>query len=266
MNRAKKVRTNVRTELRRRRFAPLEEKLGYSFEDKSILVEALTHAGLIGVSKSKIKSNQRLEFLGDSILQSVITDAVYRKFSDCEEGSLTKIRIALTRGNFLAELSRDLTIPKYLNVPKGSEDIREQSSAAEDAFEAIVGAIYLDSSFEKVRDVILSWYSLKLDGVPDLMTMQNPKGALQEFVAKNGGKVQYVLLSQSGPDHKKVFDVGVSINGVSYARASSSSKKNAEVEAAKIALEIYMQQTSDADEQKTSIKAKSKRTKKKSDK
>ncbi|MBO5255101.1 MAG: ribonuclease III [Opitutales bacterium] len=264
MNRAKKARTNVRAELRRRRLAPLEEKLGYVFEDKSILVEALTHAGLIGVSKAKIKSNQRLEFLGDSILQSIITDAVFKKFGKSEEGMLTKIRIALTQGSFLAELSRDLTIPEYLNVPKGSENIRSQPAAAEDAFEAVVGALYLDSSFEKARDVVLTWYRLKLDNVTDLMSTQNPKGALQETVAKSGKKIEYVLLSQSGPDHKKVFEIEVRIDGLAYARASSSSKKNAEAEAAKQALKLYLSQLENAEIDKTV--APTKKSKKKSEK
>lgn len=245
MKRAKTARANVRTQLRKRRLAPLEDQLGYIFEDKSILIEALTHPGVIGVSKTKVRSNQRLEFLGDSILQSIITDVVFKKFNDSEEGELTKIRIALTQGTFLAELSRSLGIPKFLSVPKGSEEIREQSTAAEDAFEAVVGAIYLDSSFEKVREVVLSWYRLKLDDIPDLMMSQNPKGALQEIVAKDGGKVKYVLLSQSGPDHKKVFEVEVLINDVPYARASSSSKKNAEAGSAKIALKKYLDDLSE---------------------
>ena len=239
MKRAKKTRSSVREQLRKRRLSPLEEKLGYVFEDNSILVEALTHPGIIGVSKTKVASNQRLEFLGDSILQAVITDVVFKKFADCDEGTLTKIRIALTQGAFLAELSKSLGIPSFLIVPKGAEELRGQAAAAEDAFEAVVGAIYLDSSFERARDVILSWYRLRLDDIPDLMRQQNPKGALQEVAAKNGDTVEYALVSQSGPDHKKVFEVEVLINGKRYCAAASSSKKNAEAQAARGALKIY---------------------------
>ncbi len=256
MKRAKKARANVKSELRKRRLAPLEEKLGYIFEDKSLLMEALTHAGLVGVSKTRVKSNQRLEFLGDSILQSIITDAVFKKFGDSEEGGLTKIRIALTRGDFLAALSRSLTIPNFLIVPKGAGEIREQSAAAEDAFEAVVGAIYLDSSFEKAREVILSWYRLKLEDIPDLMQSQNPKGALQEFVAKTGGKVSYALMSQSGPDHNKSFEIEVSIDGKPYCKATASSKKYAEAEAARMALDMLRKiDTSEVEKIKT-LKAK----------
>lgn len=246
MRRAKRTRKNVKTQLRKRRYAPLEQRLGYTFKDISILVEALTHAGVVGVVKTKVKSNQRLEFLGDSVLQSVITDVVFRKFPDAEEGELTKIRIAFTQGAFLTELSRGLTIPDFLIVPKGSEQIRTQAAAAEDAFEALVGAIYLDSNFETARDVILSWYKQRFDDVPDLMVSQNPKGALQEAVAKRGGSVKYALLGQSGPDHSKVFEVEVSIGGKPYCRGSGSSKKHAEAEAARAALREYLKEM-DAD-------------------
>ncbi len=266
MKRAKKARSNVKAELRKRRLAPLEENLGYIFEDKSLLMEALTHAGLVGVSKTRVKSNQRLEFLGDSVLQSIITDVVFKKFGDTEEGGLTKIRIALTQGSFLAELSRNLTIPNYLIVPKGAEEIRGQSAAAEDAFEAVVGAIYLDSSFEKAREVVLSWYRLKLDDIPDLMQSQNPKGALQEFVAKSGGKVSYALLSQSGPDHNKSFEIEVSVNGKPYCTATASSKKIAESSAARMALEMLKKADVARDDVPKTAKPKKSATKKTSKK
>lgn len=256
MKRAKKTRSNVREQLRKRRLSPLEEKLGYTFADKSILLEALTHPGIIGVTKAKVASNQRLEFLGDSILQAVITDVVFKKFCDCDEGALTKIRIALTQGSFLAELSKSLTIPSYLIVPKGADELRGQAAAAEDAFEAVVGAIYLDSSFERAREVILSWYKLRLDDIPDLMREQNPKGLLQEAAAKNGDTVAYALVSQSGPDHKKVFEVEVLINGARYSSAVSSSKKNAEAQAAREALKTYLSQDRAAPAKRRAAKAK----------
>ena len=175
-------------------------------------------------------------------MQSIITDTVFKKFDEYDEGSLTKIRIALTQGCFLSALSADLTIPRYLLLPKGSEHLREMPSAAEDAFEAVVGAIYLDSDFETARKTVLSWYKRKLDDIPDLMRQQNPKGALQEAAAKCSEKVEYVLLSQSGPDHQKVFEVEVRIGGVALARASASSKKSAESKAARAALKEYSKQ------------------------
>ena len=241
MRKAKKERSKAALETRSGEISALQTRLGYEFKDLSILNEALTHPGSVGISK-KVKSNQRLEFLGDAILQSIITDTVFKKFGEYDEGSLTKIRIALTQGCFLSALSADLTIPRYLLLPKGSEHLREMPSAAEDAFEAVVGAIYLDSDFETARKTVLSWYKRKLDDIPDLMRQQNPKGALQEAAAKCSEKVEYVLLSQSGPDHQKVFEVEVRIGGVALARASASSKKSAESKAARAALKEYSKQ------------------------
>lgn len=241
MRKAKKERSKAALETRSGEISALQTRLGYEFKDLSILNEALTHPGSVGISK-KVKSNQRLEFLGDAILQSIITDTVFKKFDEYDEGSLTKIRIALTQGCFLSALSADLTIPRYLLLPKGSEHLREMPSAAEDAFEAVVGAIYLDSDFETARKTVLSWYKRKLDDIPDLMRQQNPKGALQEAAAKCSEKVEYVLLSQSGPDHQKVFEVEVRIGGVPLARASASSKKSAESKAARAALKEYSKQ------------------------
>ena len=235
MKKAKCARTNSKEETQKTLLKNLEKSLGYSFKDEAILREALTHPVSVGFEK-KVKSNQRLEFLGDAVLQAVITDIVFRKFGDIDEGKLTKIRIALTQGSFLAEISNSLQIPQCLIVPKGAEDIRNSASAAEDAFEAVIGAIYLDSNFERAKKVVLSWYKRRLDNLPDLVEAQNPKGALQELCAKNGDVISYALVSQSGPDHKKVFEIEVSINGSPIARASASSKKSAETKAARLAL------------------------------
>ena len=139
----------------------------------------------------------------------------------------------------MTELSRSLGIPQCLILPKGADDIRESASSAEDAFEAVVGAIFLDSDFETVHSVVLSWYKRKLEELPTLVQSQNPKGAMQEIAAKRGDTVSYALVSQSGPDHRKVFEVEVSVNGEPLARACSSSKKSAETKAAKIALKDY---------------------------
>lgn len=239
MKREKKARSKAVRDAENAAFSQLEKSLGYKFSDRAILKESLTHPGAVGFSKGKIKSNQRLEFLGDAILQSIITDSVFRKFDELDEGDLTKIRIALTQGIFLGELSEHIGIPHFLILPKGCESLRNSSNAAEDAFEAVVGAIYMDSNFEKTRDVVLSWYKRKLEELPDLVSQQNPKGALQELAAKRADKIVYTLLGQSGPDHSKVFEVEVSIGGKAYARASASSKKAAEIKAAKLSIKQY---------------------------
>ena len=238
MKRAKRDRGKSAERARTQSFASLEKSLGYKFRDESVLREALTHPCSVGFEK-KVRSNQRLEFLGDAVLQSIITDTVFKKFEDDDEGRLTKIRIALTQGSFLTELSRSLGISQCLILPKGADDIRGSASSAEDAFEAVVGAIFLDSDFETVHSVVLSWYKRKLEELPTLVQSQNPKGAMQEIAAKRGDAVAYTLVSQSGPDHRKVFEVEVSVNGEPLARACSSSKKSAETKAARIALKDY---------------------------
>lgn len=220
-------------------YQKLEKNLGYEFSDMELLKESLTHPGLVGVSKVKVKSNQRLEFLGDAILQAIITETVFRKFSDVDEGELTKIRIAFTQGSFLSQLSSDLEIPKFLILPKGAENIREIPSAAEDAIEAVIGAIYLDSNFETAKSAVLSWYKRKFENAPELIDSQNPKGHLQEMAARKGQKVEYALLSADGPDHMKTFEVEVRIGGIPYGRASANSKKSAESKAAKAAIRDY---------------------------
>lgn len=256
-------RERIRASNRQIDYGELEKKIGYVFDDKSILKEALTHPGAVGFSKGKVKSNQRLEFLGDAVLQSSITDIVFRKFDTYDEGALTKIRIALTQGSFLSELSQSLEIPKYLILPKGSEHLREMASAAEDAFEALVGAVYLDSNFEKARKTIYKWYKQRLEDLHNLVEQQNPKGALQELAAKHGESVAYSLLSQSGPDHSKVFEVEVAIGGISFGKASASSKKSAETKAARMALGAYAKlfpgNTDAGEEEKKPAKPKAKK-------
>lgn len=217
----------------------LEKRLGYVFKNRLLLKEALTHPVSIGNSKGKVRSNQRMEFLGDSILQAVMSEVVFKRFDDKEEGELTKTRVALTSGAFLAEMSARLGIPHYLILPRRLDSLRNSHNAAEDSFEAVLGAIFLDGGFEKAKKTLLAWYENRLDELPKIMETQNPKGRLQEIAISRGDEVSYVLLGQSGPDHQKVFEVEVFVGGESMGRGSASSKKSAESAAAKNALEVY---------------------------
>ncbi len=223
----------------RLRCGRLQKHIGYKFKNLDYLREALVHPGLVGTSKGHVRSNQRLEFLGDAVLQCIITETVFKKFDNMEEGELTKVRIALTRGSFLSELSASLGLPKYLSVAHGSEGLREIPSVAEDLFEAVVGAIYLDAGFERTKEVVMSWYKRGLDDLPRLVQSHNPKGALQELAVRRGDEIEYRLVSQSGPAHKKVFEVEIFVGGKSYGRFSGSSKKAAECGAANAAIGEY---------------------------
>ncbi len=221
-------------------FADLERSLSYIFKNKELLRQALTHPGSANITKNKLNTNQRLEFLGDSVLQCVISDEVFRSFPEKPEGDLTKTRIALTQGTFLADLAESMGIGKFLIVPKGSESLRSAKSAWEDALEALIGAIYLDSNFDTVKKIVMIWYAKIMADLDRLVVNQNPKGSLQEAAVKKGQSVAYTLVSQFGPDHDKKFEVEVSIDGVAYASATASSKKIAETKAAKAALKKYL--------------------------
>ncbi len=220
-------------------FGALEKKIGYEFRDKGLLKLALTHPSSMNSANSRILSNQRLEFLGDAVLQTIISDFVYRNLDDKPEGDLTRARIALTHGKFLATLADSLTIPQNLIIPKKLSHLREMPSAREDALESLIGAIYMDSDFDSAKKVVLDWYeaaSLDMDGMVD---SQNPKGRLQEAAAKKGSEVRYRLASQSGPDHDKKFEMEVLIDGEVRGSAVASSKKEAETKAAAIALKTF---------------------------
>lgn len=229
----------------------LEERLGYTFKNRDLLKEALTHPVSIGNSKGRIRSNQRLEFLGDSILQAVMSEEVFKKFTDKEEGELTKTRVALTSGNFLAEMSAKLGIPHYLILPRRLDSLRNSANAAEDSFEAVLGAIFLDGGFKKAKKTVLAWYENRLGELPKIMETQNPKGRLQEVATARGDEVHYELLAQSGPDHQKVFEVEVFVGGKPMGKGLASSKKSAETAAARSALVIYKPESFSQEAEKT---------------
>ena len=221
-------------------FAALEKSIGYIFNDKSLLKLALTHPSSATSASSRIMSNQRLEFLGDAVLQTIISDLVYHNLDDKQEGDLTRARIALTHGKFLASLAERLKIPENLILPKKLSRLREMASAKEDALESLAGAIYLDAGFEQTKRIVLSWYEDATLNVDEMVTTQNPKGKLQELAAKKAVEVKYRLASQSGPDHDKKYEMEVLIGGEVYGSAVATSKKEAETKAAQIALEKFV--------------------------
>lgn len=236
LEKMKKERKLVLSKRAMEQFGALEKKIFYEFKDKSLLKLALTHPSALNTAHSRTLSNQRLEFLGDAILQSIISDFVYRNLEDKPEGDLTRARIAMTHGKFLAALAESLTIPLNLIIPKKLSGLREVASAKEDALEALIGAIYLDAGFEVSKKTVLDWYEIASLDVDEMVTSQNPKGQLQEFAAKRSMEIVYRLAAQTGPDHDKKFEMEVLINGEVMGSAQASSKKEAEIKAAAIAL------------------------------
>ena len=237
VNKRQQVRKLVLSKRAREQFGALEKKIGYSFKDKALLKLALTHPSSLNAAHSRTLSNQRLEFLGDAVLQTAISDLVYRSLEDKPEGDLTRARIAMTHGKFLARLAESLTVPQNLILPKKLSSLREVPSAKEDALEALIGAIYLDAGFDATKKIVLDWYENESLDVGEMMTTQNPKGRLQEYAAKRGMEIAYRLASQTGPDHNKIFEMEVLVNGEIMGTGTASSKKDAEVNAAQIALD-----------------------------
>lgn len=219
----------------------LQDRLGYTFRNPALLELALTHPSVAHEQQSSIQTNQRLEFLGDAVLQLILTRALYEKFPGFDEGPLTKARAKLVNRRSLADQARRLRLGAHLILSHGEEKHggRERSSALADAFEALLGAIFLDGSFEAAREFILRQFSGSFGGLSKLPMLENPKGELQELLQSSSPDApEYLVVSISGPDHDRVFECTVHHGGVELARGVGKSKKAAESEAALAALKI----------------------------
>jgi ribonuclease-3 len=219
---------------------PLEERIGYKFRNPLLLAEALTHPSLRHETQRQHFDNQRLEFLGDAVLQLVITEHLYAFFSGEAEGRLTKLRSRLVSREALKQHASVLELGRYLMMGRGEEASggRMRDSTLADAFEALIGAMYLDSDFETVRNFILKEAGAELAQLAEDPVDVNPKGQLQELLqAISPRSPIYELVSQSGPEHEKTFVVRVLWEGQSLGQGTGRSKKQAEAAAAREALE-----------------------------
>ena len=215
----------------------LEEKLGYTFTNPALLENALTHSSFANENKSRgAQSNERLEFLGDSVLGMVTADYLYRVHPDLPEGVLTRTRAALVCEESLAEVAGLLDLGSYLKLGKGEEagGGRDRPSIVADAVEAVIAAIYLDGGIGSARKVIRRFI---LDREEEKAASRDYKTALQELIQRESGQVlSYRLTGSSGPDHAKIFSVEVDLNGVTVGAGRGHSKKEAEQMAAKTAI------------------------------
>jgi ribonuclease-3 len=219
----------------------LEERLGYTFQDRSLLEAALYHSSYANEHRgSGISSNERLEFLGDAVLGLVTADFLYRKHPKAPEGDLTRIRAALVCEESLHEVAQSLQLGDYLQLGKGEEagGGRQRPSILADATESVFAAVYLDGGMEAARSLI---HRVLLDKEREEDVEQRRrdyKTELQELVQRKAGRVlRYELVDTSGPDHAKVFHICVTVNGEPVGSGSGRSKKEAEQAAAKAALE-----------------------------
>ncbi|HXT40441.1 MAG TPA: ribonuclease III [Candidatus Angelobacter sp.] len=218
----------------------LQTGLGYSFRDESLLRLALTHPSVAHEQGTAVQHNQRLEFLGDAVLQLVLTGELYEKFPSLGEGPLTKARAQMVNRRMLAGRGRRLGLGEHLILSRGEEGSggRERPSALADAFEALLGAIFLDAGFDAARDFVLRQFREEFGELEVIPNLDNPKGELQEMLQANSTEApQYQLESVAGPDHDRVFESAVYHRGVELGRGTGKSKKEAESQAALAALE-----------------------------
>lgn len=219
----------------------LEKVIGYQFKDKALMREAVTHSSYAKERKSQqIKYNERLEFLGDAVLSIVVSDYIFTHCPELPEGELTKLRASLVCEKSLFEFAKMIDLGKYLILSKGERHNggAERPSIVSDAFEALIAAIYIDGGIEPVTKHILRFVVPAIKNY-SMKKSRDYKTTLQEIVQKNPGeKLQYVLVAESGPDHNKHFVVEVHLNSNIIGKGGGRSKKEAEQQAAREALEL----------------------------
>lgn len=222
------------------KLATLQQRLGYEFKNSALLLEALTHGSYLQDAPDAGPHNQRLEFLGDSVLQFILTDALYHEYPTEREGVLSRRRAVLSKGKFLTQMARDLGLDACLRLNKSEEEAggRNRASILEDAFEAVVGALYLDSDLPTVRERVLAWYGPIKDRLAVSEDAENPKGRLQELVQPTHGNtaLSYKVSATTGPRHARVYEVEVFLEDRKIGSGTGSSKKIAEEAAARVAL------------------------------
>jgi ribonuclease-3 len=225
----------------------LQIRLGYRFHNADLLRLALTHPSVAHEGSATLAHNQRLEFLGDSVLGLILTCKLYEDFPVFDEGALTKLRAKLVNHQTLAGHARTLGIGAHLILSHGEEMSggRERASALADAFEALSGAIFLDGGFAAAKHFILREFTADFVRLDEPTGIENPKGELQELLqAQSAHAPEYHVVSSAGPDHDRVFECVVQHEGVELARGCGKSKKAAESEAALAALKKMRTETS----------------------
>lgn len=221
----------------------LEKNIEYIFRDRSLLERALTHTSYANENKKKgITNNERLEYLGDSILDFIIGEYLFLKFPDMAEGFLTKNRAILVCEDSLYLVAKSIELGSYLYLGKG-EDInggRNRASILANTFEALIAAVYLDSNFESTRNFVLNTMQDVISSGLEGKFGVDYKTELQEYVQRFSKKsIQYLLENEKGPDHNKQFLIRLIVNGTELGRGTGKSKKEAEQSAAKIALQNF---------------------------
>ena len=218
----------------------IQERIGYQFQNVALLNEALTHSSYANEQKGKIRHNERLEFLGDAVLSIVVSDYIFENCPEMPEGALTKLRASLVCEKSLFDFAKQIDLGAYIKLSNGERKNggAHRPSIVADAFEALIAAIYLDGGMEAAKRHILRFV------IPEIEHHRNNsfkdyKTKLQEIIQKNPGeRLEYQLVSATGPDHDKHFKVEVHLNSNVIGRGGGRSKKEAEQQAAREALEL----------------------------
>lgn len=213
----------------------LEKSIGYTFKDKSLLKAAMTHSSYANENKGNIPYNERLEFLGDAVLQLITSEKLFKESSHMAEGKMSKQRAALVCEEALAGYSAEIQLGQFLLLGKGEEASggRNRPSILADAFEALIGAMFLDGGMDVAKKFVLRF----VDAAH--LSLQDYKTLLQEIIQKNPGeRLSYVVSGEYGPDHDKSFEVQVHLNSNVIGKGTGKSKKQAEQAAAKEALAL----------------------------
>ncbi len=220
----------------------LEKKLQYQFKDPNLLIQALTHRSC----KSRL-NNERLEFLGDAVLDLLVGEYLFKKFENATEGDLSKLRASIVNEQGFMKLALELDLGKYLFISQSEEYNagRKKPSILSNAFEAIIGAIYLESGIQSAAKITYRLLESCYERI-DLSLTSDYKTLLQEVTQSRFGEIpRYELISQSGPDHQKIFEVAVIIGEREYARCIGNSKKVAQQKCAHIAYNVLQKNEQD---------------------
>jgi len=225
--------------------ALLQSKMGYAFNDEQYLLTALSHSSYTNETKTRgvdVCSNERLEFLGDSVLSFITSEYIHAEFAHKSEGELSKLRATAVKDTSLCEYAQQLGLGEHLLLGRGEDNAagRARMSTLENAFEALIAAIYLDGGIELARKFVLPFVSEKIKLVVSGVETHDHKTALQHLVQQHKDMVlEYILLDESGPDHDKVFTVAAQLNGQTIGTGSGSSKRAAEQMAAKMGMRNF---------------------------
>lgn len=211
-------------------YKQLYHQLGYTFQDEDLLNQALTHCSM------GEPNNERLEFLGDSILDFIVANILFDKYPDAREGNLTQQRALLVCGEVLVEIAYELQLMEFLRVGPGEDKARRRQSMFEDVVEALVAAIYLDSDLDTCKRVVRGWFTSRFDIVAELPSLKDPKSNLQEWAQAQHLPLPKYSVTSSGPEHQPVFVASCSIAGIEYRGEGTGPNRRKAEQAAAMAL------------------------------